>query len=101
MKIGNIEVKMVVITDSTGRMIAGFSDTNIINTEGYRFLFESKLGDIKFIPLNDGSVQAVTVKENVALPVGAMNSEQLIKASMNRSDITEKQEECLKTEKQL
>lgn len=100
MKIGDIDVKMVVIVDKTKRVVAGLSDTNIITTDGYNFLFENELGDIKFIPLDDGTVQAVAPSKGTALPVGTMNSEQFITASTARNSTADEQEECLKTEKQ-
>lgn len=101
MKIGNIEVGMVVVVDKTSRVVAGFSDASVINTEGYRFLFENKLGDIRFIPLEDGTVQAVAISEGVALPVGNMNSEQFIKASMPKPDPAAEQNDISKDEEQV
>lgn len=101
MKIGDIDVKMVVIVDKTKRVVAGFSDTNIITTDGYNFLFENELDDIRFIPLEDGTVQAVAPSKGTALPVGTMNSEQFIIASTAKGSTADEQKELAETEKQV
>lgn len=78
MQLFNEEVKMAVVLDKTSRVIAGFTDEKAFVSDGCQLLFEKKLGDIRFIPLEDGSVQATYAQEGVALPLGTMNSEQLI-----------------------
>lgn len=92
MKIGTTELTALVVTDSNNRVVTVISDQNTIITQNIKFFAEENVGDIRFIPMDDGSVQAVLAKEGMTFPVSAMTSEQFIAYSLKQkgeSDIAD------------
>lgn len=88
MIIGGAEINFGVLTDNTGRVLAGLSDQNIITTDGLIFAAEQKRGGLRFIEYEDGSVQAITVTEGVPVPKGALYSDELIQKYVKNQETT-------------
>lgn len=89
-QIGEAEIKMLVITDNTSRVVMGLTDSNVIVTEGFNVLLENQTSKLRFIKLEDGSVKAVAVKEGMVFPEGTMTSEQFVENSI----LVQKQKEA-------
>lgn len=93
MRLCNEDLRMAVITDPANRIVAGFTDDDILVTQGFNLLFEKEIGDIRFIPLEDGSMQAIYKQKDVALPVGTIDSAELIKRYKEAQEKQQKMKE--------
>ena len=93
MHLCNEDLRMAVVTDPGNRIIAGFTDDDILVTQGFNLLFEKEIGDIRFIPLEDGSMQAIYKQKDVALPVGTIDSAELIKRYKEAQEKQQKMQE--------
>lgn len=78
MKIANVEARLIVLTDKNGKVIAGFTQDDAIITADILVMVEKEVGDIRFVQLEDGSVQAAPNSKDIAFPVGTMNSTEFI-----------------------
>ena len=78
MKIANVEARLIVLTDKNGKVIAGFTQDDAIITADILVMVEKEVGDIRFVQLEDGSVQAAPNSKDISFPVGTMNSTEFI-----------------------
>ena len=78
MKVAGTEVNIIVITDKDGRLIAGFTQDDAIITGEFMALGEKKIGDLRFIQLEDDSVQVVPFREGAVFPIGTMDSTEFV-----------------------
>ena len=78
MQIAGSEVSVIAITDKEGRLIAGFTQDDVIITGEFLVLGEKTVGDLRFIQLEDGTIQVVPFKEGAVFPVGTMNSSEFV-----------------------
>lgn len=93
MKIGDKDIRALSVTDKSGRVLITITDDNTVTTEGIILYMEEKLGDVCYIPMDDGSVQAVYKQKDMSLPICAMNSEQFMAAAKEEKASREKKAE--------
>lgn len=78
MQIAGSEVSVIAIADKEGRLIAGFTQNDVIITGEFVALGEKVVGDLRFIQLEDGTIQVIPFREGAVFPVGTMNSSEFI-----------------------
>lgn len=90
MMIGGSEANFAVFVDTSGKVIAGVSDNNVIVSDGLSLLIEQKRGDLRFVEYENGAIQAIDTKGDMTVPKGALYSDEFIDKCLQqqRADMT-------------
>lgn len=85
MQIGNQAFITMVIADETDKVLFASSDTNMVGAPGIKLMIENNPGDLMFVPMADGSVEVVNVKEaGNRIPTCAMGTTEFLNRGRDR-----------------
>lgn len=85
MQIGDQAFITMVLADETNKVLFASSDTNMVGAPGIKLMIENNPGDLMFVPMADGSVEVVNVKEaGNRIPTCAMGTTEFLNRGRDR-----------------